>query len=215
MHNKDADLPSGWNNELLDFYKYGGPGIKYGGQGKLPPMLKDIITHYFFLLGENPNLLAEEIPSNYEERCLDDLTFIPPPDDFVFPDWATPFEADGSDEVSRFSSGRSSSSVNASPDHFTSSRASLSEGRIVVRLTRTRAGTQPGAVPPSSPPTTAREPEPEPAVSPERCIGTPPYHVWSSPPPPPRKRARASTPQSPPPSPHLQPQLQHHRQAQH
>ena len=42
-------------------------------------MLKDIITHYFFLLGENPNLLAEEIPSNYEERCLDDLTFIPPP----------------------------------------------------------------------------------------------------------------------------------------
>ena len=71
----------------------------------------------------------------------------------------------------------------------------------MVRLTRTRAGTQPGAVPPSSPPTTAREPEPEPAVSPERCIGTPPYHVWSSPPPPPRKRARASTPQSPPPSP--------------
>ena len=159
-------------------------------------MLKDIITHYFFLLGEKPNLLAEEIPSNYEERCLDDLTFIPPPDDFVFPDWATPFEADGSDEVSRFSSGRSSSSVNASPDHFTSSRASLSEGRIVVRLTRTRAGTQPGAVPPSSPPTTAREPEPEPAVSPERCIGTPPYHMRSSPPPPPRKRARASTPVS-------------------
>ena len=26
LHNKDADLPSGWNNELLDFYKYGGPG---------------------------------------------------------------------------------------------------------------------------------------------------------------------------------------------
>ena len=38
---------TGWNN---DFFNHGGgPGIKYGGQGKLPPMLKDIVIHYFYL----------------------------------------------------------------------------------------------------------------------------------------------------------------------
>ena len=78
LYNKDASPPSGWNNELMDFYKYGGPGSKYDGNGKLPPMIKDVLVHYFYLLGLNPNEHARKIPDDYKDRCLDDLTFIPP-----------------------------------------------------------------------------------------------------------------------------------------
>ena len=73
----------------MDFYKYGGPGIKYDG-GRLPPRIKDIIVHYFFLLGLNPNEHAKHIPEDYEDRDLDNLSFIPPPTDFIMPSWATP-----------------------------------------------------------------------------------------------------------------------------
>ena len=59
--NKDVAAPSGWRNDLLDFKRYGGPGIKYAGNGKLPPMIKDILVHYFNLLGLNPNY-GEETP---------------------------------------------------------------------------------------------------------------------------------------------------------
>ena len=72
----------------MDFYKYGGPGKKYDGRGKLPPMVRDMIIHYFYLLGLNPNDHAKD----YEDRGLDDLPFIPPPPHFVVPDWATPYQ---------------------------------------------------------------------------------------------------------------------------
>ena len=63
-------MPSGWRNELLDFSLYGGAGIKYAGQGKLPPMIKDLVVHYFYLLGLNPND-GLEIPEDYEDRNLE------------------------------------------------------------------------------------------------------------------------------------------------
>ena len=89
LANKDAPLPSGWRNDLLDFALYGGPGTGYSG-GRLPPRIKDLIVHYFYLLGLNPNEHARTIPENYEERDLEKLSFIPPPPDFVVPRWATP-----------------------------------------------------------------------------------------------------------------------------
>ena len=93
LHNRSASPPSGWRDELLDFKKYEGPGIKYAGQGKLPPMVKDVIVHYFYLLGLNPND-GEMIPEDYVDRNLEDFHFIPPPSSFVIPDWATPYEGD-------------------------------------------------------------------------------------------------------------------------
>ena len=83
----------------MDFYKYGGPGIKYEGQNKLPSMIKDVLVHYFYLLGLNPND-GEEIPDDYQDMDLDHFTFIPPAD-FVIPDWATPHNPD--DESTGFS----------------------------------------------------------------------------------------------------------------
>ena len=77
LGNKDAALPSGWRNDL-DFYKYGGPGTSYSG-GRLPPRIKDIIVHYFYLLGINPNYHARTVPEGYEERDLDNLAFFLPP----------------------------------------------------------------------------------------------------------------------------------------
>ena len=105
LKHKTAALPSGWPQHLMDFYKYGGPGIKYEGQNKLPPMIKDVLVHYFYLLGLNPND-GEEVPDDYQDRDLDHLTFIPPPADFVIPDWATPHNPD--DESTGFSASRSS-----------------------------------------------------------------------------------------------------------
>ena len=67
----------------MDFYKYGGPGIKYEGQNKLPSMIKDVLVHYFYLLGLNNN--GEDIPDDYQDMDLDHFTFIPPAD-FVIPD---------------------------------------------------------------------------------------------------------------------------------
>ena len=105
LKHKAAALPSGWPQHLMDFYKYGGPGIKYEGQNKLPPMIKDVLVHYFYLLGLNPND-GEEVPDDYQDRDLDHFTFIPPPAEFVIPDWATPHNPD--DESTGFSASRSS-----------------------------------------------------------------------------------------------------------
>ena len=65
LNNGDAGLPSGWRNDLLDFWKYGGPGTSYSG-GRLPPRIKDLIVHYFYLLGINPNYHARTIPEDIE-----------------------------------------------------------------------------------------------------------------------------------------------------
>ena len=89
MNHKDAELPEGWRNQLLDFYLYGGPGTAYGGSGKLPPRVRDIIVHYFYLLGLNPNIHAKKVPADYKERDLE-FSFIPPPPDFQLPVWADP-----------------------------------------------------------------------------------------------------------------------------
>ena len=100
LGNKDAALPSGWRNDLLVFWKYGGPGTSYSG-GRLPPRIKDLIVHYFYLLGLNPNHHARNVPEDYEERDLDKLSFIPPPPDFVIPVWADPKDPDDDSEMSR------------------------------------------------------------------------------------------------------------------
>ena len=62
-------------------------------------MIKDVLVHYFYLLGLNPND-GEEIPDDYQDMDLDHFTFIPPAD-FVIPDWATPHNPD--DESTGFS----------------------------------------------------------------------------------------------------------------
>ena len=80
--------------------KYGGPGTSYSG-GRLPPRIKDLIVHYFYLLGLNPNHHACNVPEDYEERDLDKLAFIPPPPDFVIPVWADPKDPDDDSEMSR------------------------------------------------------------------------------------------------------------------
>ena len=48
-----------------------------------------IILHYFHLLEVNPND-ALNILEDYEDRPVDNLSFIPPPPDFVIPAWANP-----------------------------------------------------------------------------------------------------------------------------
>ena len=92
LDNKDAESPEGWRDDLLEFSKYGGPGRSYEGKGKLPPRLKDIIVHYFWLLGLNPNEYCKEVPEDYVPRDLDNLDFLPPPESFEMPAWATPPE---------------------------------------------------------------------------------------------------------------------------
>ena len=72
LDNDDAGMPSGWRNDLLDFKKYGGHGTSFSG-GRLPPRIKDLIVHYFYLLGINPNYHARTIPEDYEEMDLDNL----------------------------------------------------------------------------------------------------------------------------------------------
>ena len=99
LGNKDAALPSGWRYDL-DFYKYGGPGTSYSG-GRLPPRIKDIIVHYFYLLGINPNYHARTVPEGYEERDLDNLAFILPPPDFANTAWTDPKDPDNDSEASR------------------------------------------------------------------------------------------------------------------
>ena len=57
-----AVLPAGWPQHLMDYYKYKGPGIKYAGQGKLPPMSW---CTFFYLLSLNPND-GKDIPDDYQ-----------------------------------------------------------------------------------------------------------------------------------------------------
>ena len=49
LANKDAEVPEGWRDELLEFYKYGGQATSYEGFGKLTPRIRDTICYYFFL----------------------------------------------------------------------------------------------------------------------------------------------------------------------
>ena len=83
---------------MLEFSKYGGPGEGYEGKGKLPPRRKDIIIYYLWLLGLDPNEYCKEVPEDYVPKNLDSLSFIPRPESFKMPAWATPPES--SDEES-------------------------------------------------------------------------------------------------------------------
>ena len=88
LNNKAAQAPEGWREDLLEFNKYGGPGTSYEGKGKLTTRLKDVICAYFYMLGVDPNVHAEEIPEGYMGRNLEDLGVTTPPEGFVAPDWA-------------------------------------------------------------------------------------------------------------------------------
>ena len=88
LNNKAAQAPEGWREDLLEFNKYGGPGTSYEGKGKLTTRLKVVICAYFYMLGVDPNVHAEEIPEGYIEKNLDDLGVTTPPEGFVAPDWA-------------------------------------------------------------------------------------------------------------------------------
>ena len=167
-------------------------------------MIKDVLVHYYYLLGLNPNEYATHIPSDFEVRWLDDLPFIPPPADFVIPAWATPHQPGDSsmEDTSQFFATTSASGPGTS-NHFVSERPEEEDGRIILRLTKSqpkkRGRPDASEVPPSSPevppslPTarSARSATP-PASPPCRARET------SSPPPPPSKRGRSS---SPPPTP--------------
>ena len=88
LQNKDAQVPEGWREDILEFRKYGGPGNAYEGKGKLTPRLKDLICSYFYLLGVDPNTHAQNIPEGYTAKNLDDLNVTTPPEGWVVPDWA-------------------------------------------------------------------------------------------------------------------------------
>ena len=74
---------------MLEYHSYGGPGTSYQG-GKLPPRVKDIICHYFYLLGVNPNTHAQDVPPEYQPHDLHLLGHVLPPPDFTMPAWAVP-----------------------------------------------------------------------------------------------------------------------------
>ena len=193
LYNREASPPSGWNNDLLDFYKYGGPGKKYEGNGKLPAMIKDVLIHYMYLLGVNPNEHAVDIPSNYENRWLDDLGFIPPPAHFILPDWATPCQpGDNDTEEERSSYFVRSSARPSNAEEFLSSSSSMTSPSQTpppaspIRKPKATKGRQRPRSPSSSP-----SPSPQPRSRAARLRDEPP----ASPPPPP------TYPSSPPPPP--------------
>lgn len=98
LNNKAAQAPEGWREDLLEFNKYGGPGTSYEGKGKLTTRLKDVICAYFYMLGVDPNVHAEEIPEGYMEKNLDDLGVTTPPEGFVAPDWAGGPDGNGGED---------------------------------------------------------------------------------------------------------------------
>ena len=75
-------------------------------------MVRDMIIHYFYLLGLNPNDHAKD----YEDRGLDDLPFIPPPPHFVVADWATPYQPGEDDSEERSSHFTTEPSIGRSSD---------------------------------------------------------------------------------------------------
>ena len=199
----------------MDFYKYGGPGKKYEGNGRLPPMIKDVIVHYFYLLGLNPNEHARDIPDDYQDRWLDDLPFIPPPAHFSLPDWATPAQPGDDDDddteerSSYFSRSRPAtpslrpSTAGNAPSESPSSEPARTASMSSLRAARTpspvpAARTQspvpaartPSPVPGSQSPVLRESRRPPPRVSPIRMKRA----AQRSPPPPPSKRMRASPP---------------------
>ena len=88
LANKDAEVPEGWRDELMEFHKYGGPGTSYEGSGKLTPRVRDVICHYFYLLGLDANDHCSSKPEDYKERDPANFSFLPPPEGFVFPSWS-------------------------------------------------------------------------------------------------------------------------------
>ena len=182
LKNRDAEAPEGWRDSLLEFHKYGGPGTSYEGTGKLPPRIKDLICHYFYLLGVNPNEHAEKIPDDYEPRDLEKLPFIPPPADFVAPDWAGPEddyeeEDNPGDDISE-GSGPPSPSAPPPPRPFPSPPPRPSKRRQ----------------PESSEESEDSQTEPEPEKEPERIVLRIKKSVYQKPPKgiskPPKKKAR-------------------------
>ena len=61
---------------------YGSPGNAHEGKELMTPGLKDMICSYFYLLGVDPNLLAQEILEGYINKKLDVTTLR---DNFVIP----------------------------------------------------------------------------------------------------------------------------------
>ena len=88
LANKDAEVPEGWRDDLLEFFKYGGPATSYEGTGKLTPRIRDIICHYFYLLGLDVNDHCRNKPDDYKERDPATFPFLPPAEGFVFPSWS-------------------------------------------------------------------------------------------------------------------------------
>ena len=167
-------------------------------------MIKDVLIHYMYLLGVNPNEHAVDIPSNYENRWLDDLGFIPPPAHFILPDWATPCQpGDNDTEEERSSYFVRSSARPSNAEEFLSSSSSMTSPSQTpppaspIRKPKATKGRQRPRSPSSSP-----SPSPQPRSRAARLRDEPPASppppptYPSSPPPPPSKRKRAASPAS-------------------
>ena len=121
LASRDAQVPEGWRDDLLEFSKFGGPGTSYEGSGKLTPRVRDLICHYFYLLGLDANDFCKSKPADYKERDISKLTFLPPPAEFNVPRWSILF--DGESE-------RPSNSNKRRREQTTSSSSSESESEV-------------------------------------------------------------------------------------
>ena len=55
MFNKEAEVPEGWREDLLDSISMEDLVMPMKEKGKLTTRLKDIICSYFYLSGVDPN----------------------------------------------------------------------------------------------------------------------------------------------------------------
>ena len=62
--------------------------------GKLTPRVRDLICHYFYLLGLDANDFCKSKPADYKERDISKLTFLPPPAEFNVPLWSILFDGE-------------------------------------------------------------------------------------------------------------------------
>ena len=151
-----------------------------------------MLVHYLYILGVNPNEHSIEIPSNYEDRWLDNLDFIPPTAHFILTDWATPCQPGDNDTEEERSSYFVKSSVRPSNAEdllsLSSSMASPSQTPPPASPIRRPKAARVRARSPSSSPS----PPPQPRIRSMRPRDEPP----TSPPPPARAarvRARSSS----------------------